>query len=194
MSQRGEQPFPSVAVVPRASQAAFLAGCWDPPRHSFPSSDKPCFLSPFWLSTSDSVCCTLFPRCTLRTKGPRTARPAITWLPHGPLCPTRPPDLVVNHPMLGSVRVCRHPMSGQLLLTPRARGARRYTAPRDFRWCWTGVAAWSRVVLQGYPGAMASERATGKVGGISNCRLRAQRQEGTHLAYGSGRVCVDACG
>ena len=38
--------------------------------------------------------------------------------------------------------------------------ARRSTARRDFRWCWTGVSGWGRVAPQGCPGGTASGRAT----------------------------------
>jgi hypothetical protein len=48
---------------------------------------------------------------------------------------------------------------------PAPGGARRCTVLRGFGWCWTGAAGWGRVVLQGCPGATASERATGKAGG-----------------------------
>ena len=46
---------------------------------------------------------------------------------------------------------------------PERRAAR--AAQRDFRWCWTGVSGWGRIVPQGYPGEKASGRATWEGGG-----------------------------
>src|SRR5215467_2819879 len=46
-----------------------------------PLSDTPCFLSPCWLSTSDSVCRTRFPPLTACVEGAISWCPATTWYP-----------------------------------------------------------------------------------------------------------------